>query len=138
MDGLHRCGQGSGTHQGGCTPSTRLGTVAIPGDCRARGGGTGTTESRSWGDGPSQGAVAAGHSRCQMATKPMPWQGGGENALPHSPGSCWCPRRPNPRKPEQRGVCEMQLVGPRLQGSEREREWIGEGVDPQRIDSVSQ
>lgn len=32
----------------------------------------------------------------------------------------------------------MQLVGTSLQGSEQESEWIGEGVDPRRIDSVSQ
>ena len=48
------------------------------------------------------------------------------------------PLETNPRKPEQRGVCEMQLVGTCLQGSEQESQWIGEGVDPRRIDSVSQ
>ena len=116
----------------------KAGTVTIPGDCGARGGGKGAPETCGQGEGLS-------HRSCGRWTQPWP-DGHETHAMARRWGKCPAslsrflsvPPETNPRKPEQRGVCEMQLVGTSLQGSELESEWIGEGVDPRRIDSVSQ
>ena len=109
-----------------------------PWGLRSKGRGRGAPESCGQGEGPS-------HRSCGRWTQPWP-DGHETHAMARRWGKCPAslsrflsvPPETNPRKPEQRGVCEMQLVGTSLQGSEQESEWIGEGVDPRRIDSVSQ